>query len=308
MEVDGEDPGAKFVRACAAGDISAANDLLRIGASVTFADSNGQTPLLAAAAGSLELAQLLIKKAASPDVVDNEGMGAALLAAQSGQIDLMQWLLQQGVATLQECSHDESSPLLCAASSGQTDMVKWLLDCPPGCCVKPSIEECDSRGADALLCAAEAGALDTVKELMQRGAATQTVDSQGCGIFHYAAAGGHVAIVRFCAEKLKIQCDVRDADGDTPLLIAAYEGHVDVVKWLLGHGSSLAEKNNDGMSTAMAAAAGEKSEVLKLLSKRGDGGGEHWLDDVGMHPNLILNFIEAGAADELRTDPMDCSS
>lgn len=290
MDVDLASASSPLLRACEEADVATARVLLAGGASPNEIGADGTTPLLAACfAGSVELVDLLLCAAADPEATDSEGRGVALEAAESGNVSLLAALMDRGLVTLAESAEDGSTPLLSAAAGGSADMVAWLLSGPPGAAVVPSLEERDERGADALLVAAEGGSLSVLQELLRQGAAADTVDASGCGVLHYAAAGGHVAAVDFCVQTLRVPCGRRDADGDTPLLIAAHEGHLEVVEWLLNHGSSLSERNDDGMSAAMAAAAGERTAVVDLLARRG---GDIWTEELSRHPDLVLNFLE----------------
>ncbi|CAK0788227.1 unnamed protein product [Prorocentrum cordatum] len=103
-------------------------------------------------------------------------------------------------------------------------------------------------------------------------------------------------MVAFCVDSLSLPCKARDGDGDTPLLVAVYEGHASVVEWLLDHGSTADESNNDGVSVVLAAEACGHADVRRLLDRRLAGGLEKlWLDEVARRPQLILNFLERGA-------------
>ncbi|CAE8601287.1 unnamed protein product [Polarella glacialis] len=307
MDID-ESPSQALLRACACAEPNDEDSikvlLCQAGADgLRAVDAEGRSPLLiACSSGGLSAVQMLLEARADSESVDLGGRGLCLLAAESGSRELLAWLLGQGLVNLTECAEDGSTALLCAAGGQHAEqsaqMVAFLLDGPPGAQTASSLEERDERGADALLCAAEAGAPAVVKELLRRGASVATVDAHGCGLLHFAAAGGSLAMVEFCVKDLKFACDVRDGDGDTPLLIAAYEGNCEVVEWLLRNGSSLEERNADGMSAAMSAAAGEQSEVLALLSRlSGESAESLWVKELDRHPELVLNFLEKGAAE-----------
>eukprot|EP00439_Symbiodinium_sp_Y106_P005075 s8372_g1.t1 len=236
MEVDDEALEAQLLRLCSCGDTAAAALLLRsvpanvLPAALELRDRDKRTPLLAAgAAGSLELVRLLLEAGADAEASDSDGCGLALLAASSGNPELLAWLVHQGLADLTESAHDGSTALLCAASheAGAVEMLHFLLDGPPGALVVPSLEEQDERGANALLVAAEAGAVPAARVLLSRGASPESRDARGSCALHYAAAGGSSSMVDFCVKSLRIPVDVVDSDGDTPLMIAAHEGNVE---------------------------------------------------------------------------------
>eukprot|EP00439_Symbiodinium_sp_Y106_P012197 s8372_g1.t2 len=225
MEVDDEALEAQLLRLCSCGDTAAAALLLRsvpanvLPAALELRDRDKRTPLLAAgAAGSLELVRLLLEAGADAEASDSDGCGLALLAASSGNPELLAWLVHQGLADLTESAHDGSTALLCAASheAGAVEMLHFLLDGPPGALVVPSLEEQDERGA-----------VPAARVLLSRGASPESRDARGSCALHYAAAGGSSSMVDFCVKSLRIPVDVVDSDGDTPLMIAAHEGNVE---------------------------------------------------------------------------------
>jgi len=295
MDVDEDSLEMQLIRFCEDGDLDAVDALLQEGVEVNCpCGVDDMTPLLVAClAGHGMVMHRLICASADPEVVDRDGRGLALLAAECGSVELLSWLLNEELVTLAECSNDGSTPLLCAAAGGNPDMVAWLLDGPPGAQAEMSIESQDSRGADAMLIAAENGNLEALQELLQRGATCESLDSNGSSAMHYSAAGGHIDTLDFLSS-LGLSCSERDMDGDTPLLIAAHEGHVEVVEWLLSNGADLSERNNDGVSAPMAAMAGNRSEVIEVLSRHAGDDWALWSVDFSRHPNLMLNFLESG--------------
>lgn len=293
MEVDDEGFQGRFFRACEAGQHHAALAELQAGASLQAVDSLGRTALLTACwGGNAELVDALLQAGADVSALDREGFGAGLLAAESGNVELYSLLISSGRASLMDCAEDGATALLCAAAGGSSEMVNWLLDGAQGEDIVPSLEERDDRGANALLVAAENGHRSVLATLKGRGASLDIVDDQGDTALHYAASNGDVNTLKFCVQSLGIKCDARDNDGDTPLIVAAQEGHVSVVQWLLKHGSSLTERNNDGMSSYMAALAGEQTHMIEVLNHL--GGEEVWMSEIESHPELLYNFIERG--------------
>lgn len=57
-------------------------------------------------------------------------------------------------------------------------------------------------------------------------------------------------------------------NGDTPLLLAAYCGHTELIQWLLDNGAKLSERNNTEMGPLISAANGGSVEAVQLLLKQ----------------------------------------
>ena len=53
-------------------------------------------------------------------------------------------------------------------------------------------------------------------------------------MLHLACARGHVDISRLLCDQIGIDKNALDIDGNTPLHLAAQQGQIDVIKFLLG--------------------------------------------------------------------------
>lgn len=66
---------------------------------------------------------------------------------------------------------------------------------------------------------------------------------------HLASHGGHLQIVQFLHQHGQENIDCTNTYGDTPLLLAAEQGYVDVASYfLLSCGASLDKKNSSGFT------------------------------------------------------------
>jgi ankyrin repeat protein len=61
------------------------------------------------------------------------------------------------------------------------------------------------------------------------------------------------------------QLDAGDGYGWTPLMVAAAEGHVGVVRWLLDKGAAINERDRDGFTALWIAGCHGQSPVVRLL-------------------------------------------
>lgn len=160
------------------------------------------------------------------------------------------------------------------------------------------LEGCNYDGETPLILAAAAGDLEALKTLLKRGANhrhsnqyghTALVAAARNGIFSivkalekpeltggtvrqlqlalaWAAWEGHNEVVEYLMAKVSVN-DVMTPDRDTPLTLAACAGREHVVKLLLKNGASLHHTNASGHSAlALAAAAGREACVVLLLN------------------------------------------
>lgn len=101
-------------------------------------------------------------------------------------------------------------------------------------------------GETALMLAALHGELDAVKLLIARGA---EVNRQGWTPLHYAASGGHTAIVRYLLEQ-SAYIDAQSPNRTTPLMMAARQQHTSTVKLLIEEGADPTPRNEAGLDAA----------------------------------------------------------
>ena len=88
-----------------------------------------------------------------------------------------------------------------------------------------------------------------VQWLAGNGGSVTQLDHDGCTPLLMAAQEGHLAVVRWLAGGSVTQ----PATGG-PLLAAAEMGHLEVVRWLVGHGGSVTQPDNDGATPLLIAA------------------------------------------------------
>ncbi|XP_026406187.1 ankyrin-2-like isoform X1 [Papaver somniferum] len=97
------------------------------------------------------------------------------------------------------------------------------------------------------------------------------VDGDGRGSLAFAAAGGRVNVCSYLLEELKLDVDVKDDAGVTPLSYGAVKGHLNTVEYLLEQGAN-PDGSNDPDSTTntplhFAVLGGDREIQTMLLSK-----------------------------------------
>ncbi len=156
------------------------------------------------------------------------------------------------------------SGLMLAIREDSFKVVKRLLASP-----KINLEIKAKNGDTALMLAAYKGAVDVVKDLIARGA---EVNRPGWTALHYAAFIGNNEVVQVLLDA-SAYIDAEAPNKNTPMMMAAYGGHIFTVKLLLNEGADPTLRNDRGLSALdLAAHANHKDIVEGLtfqLKKRG---------------------------------------
>jgi len=152
-------------------------------------------------------------------------------AASTGKLNVLTTLAKKG-ADCGCCDYDKRTPLHIAASNGFLDIIKFLAlqnSCQINCC--------DRFGNTPLMEALQKGQKKAAELLQSLGGAC-TVDSKSGFVLCDAAAKGDI-------EQLSdlhlsgISLSTVDYDGRSALHLAACEGHLDTVCWLLKQGPEI---------------------------------------------------------------------
>jgi ankyrin repeat protein len=150
-----------------------------------------------------------------------------------------------------------------AAHRGDTQAVSKLLD--QG--VAPDAK--DETGETPLLSASLAGHADVVAVLVKHGAGTESRNDRGLTPLHGAAYAGSLETVRLLVESGAHVNDAENVFKVTPLIVAAEEGHTDVVGFLAGHGADLEWTERGGYTALSRAVFRDHPDTIDALLKAG---------------------------------------
>ena len=92
-------------------------------------------------------------------------------------------------------------------------------------------DDVEIEGATALWCAAGAGHFKVVKTLVKAGAQVDKTTESHSTPLRAACYEGHTDIVRFLIEKAQADVNMVNKYDNTCLMIAAYKGHVEIVRY-----------------------------------------------------------------------------
>ncbi len=101
-----------------------------------------------------------------------------------------------------------------------------------------------------------------VTSLLSRGFDPNTVDPEGLPGLYVALRDGSVKTARVLIDSPKTNVEVRTAQDESPLMMAALKGHLDLVKKLLARD---ADVNKPGWAPLHYAATGGHLQIMELL-------------------------------------------
>ncbi|KAH0618081.1 hypothetical protein JD844_017061, partial [Phrynosoma platyrhinos] len=282
--------------ACAGGFVDIVKVLLKAGANIEDHNENGHTPLMeAASAGHVEVARVLLEYGAGINTHSNEFKESALtLACYKGHLDMVRFLLEAGAdqehktdemhtALMEACmilqkaegvarllldsgaqvnmpADSFESPLTLAACGGHVELAALLIE------RGANLEEVNDEGYTPLMEAAREGHEEMVALLLAQGANinAQTEETQETALT-LACCGGFSEVADFL---IKAGADI-ELGCSTPLMEAAQEGHLELVKYLLAAGANVHATTATGDTALTYACENGHTDVADVLLQAG---------------------------------------
>ena len=133
---------------------------------------------------------------------------------------------------------------------------------------RQSTVEQDNR--DFLKAACE-GNLNRVESLFrsQSGIDKNGQEHRGYTAVYFAASNGHLRVVKFLVEEAKVDIDIADGGGQTPLWTAINHGRDDVALYLIEKGANIHKANGKRYAPLLVAAESGRDVVAKALIAKG---------------------------------------
>ncbi|KAI0220924.1 E3 ubiquitin-protein ligase MIB2 [Lamellibrachia satsuma] len=229
--------------ACHQGHVNVVSLLLTNGANVNLADDDGDTPLHYSVFGNQpEVSEMLLNHGAMVDAL-NKGQCSSLHVAVNKQhphcVDIL--LRHRCNTNLQDCYGDTA--MHDAVSKESRDIVGKLSACP-----RTDFLLKNKKGFNVLHYAVLKGNHLAVAEILQR--AGQLVDMKkddGFAALHLAALNGHFDVTQTLMGKADLE--VKNNRHQTALLLAASQGHTELIELLVANNADVNAWNEDGDTT-----------------------------------------------------------
>ncbi|KAH0543126.1 hypothetical protein FGG08_002552 [Glutinoglossum americanum] len=253
--------GTALHPAAARGQDSMVRELLSYGADVNAQNQWRGTPLHnAARGGHTRTAEQLIEKGATVEAKNESGLTALHIAAEHDMDAMVMLLLVRG-ADINTTDHRGVTALGIAVEK-RCVAARILLES-----VTTLAWETPSKAA---LDRAANGGDEQVSSLLTRGATQLGID-RSWTVLHWAAATGYEQIVRQAVLANSGSVNARDSTKQTPLHLAASNGHVEAVRILLANRALTTARDRSGwMPLHKAVDRGHDSIVWLLLDKGAD--------------------------------------
>lgn len=250
------------------------------GANPDEQDTEGRTPLTYACSyGFIKTVRVLLDHDANPNIAGPERSLTALYnaAAVRGDTDIVRMLLARGAAINNEGS---DATLLCDIVNNSTFSVEHrILLCEILIQYDPSInldKAAGPNGHTPLMLAAENGDATIVKWLLVHGSNINLTNALGIDALYYAVAHGRIeATKELFKHDTSPSLETKVEDYGTLLQVAVADRKVKqdwdatLVEILLDAGADLESENNDKETVLSTAVVNHRTELVKLLLKRG---------------------------------------
>ncbi|XP_072457958.1 protein fem-1 homolog A [Notamacropus eugenii] len=201
-------------------------------------------------------------------------------AARDGKLQLLQKLLSgRSREELDELTGEPvagaaggpaagGTPLLIAARYGHLDVVEYLVDrCGASVEAGGSVHFDGEtiEGAPPLWAASAAGHLGVVQSLLRRGASVNRTTRTNSTPLRAACFDGHLDVVRYLVGEHQADLEVANRHGHTCLMISCYKGHCEIARYLLEQGAQVNRRSAKGNTALHDCAESGSLEILQLL-------------------------------------------
>ena len=204
--------------------------LIDAGADIDIQNNEGRSPLLSACVeGTFDTVKMLVRAGAEVRATDDEGVTCLHYAARRRDTETVRYLVGLPEVDVNYGDAHNHTALHRAALNADTDVVQVLIDAGADIDTQNSEE-----GRSPLHSACVRGALGVVKMLVRAGAGVRATSENGDTCLILAAYFGHTETVRYLVGFPEVELNYRDTENNYTALQYAMEGkHTDVAQVLM---------------------------------------------------------------------------
>ncbi|XP_062568093.1 putative ankyrin repeat protein RF_0381, partial [Saccostrea cucullata] len=187
---------------------------------------------------------------------DFEGQSCQNWAAQSGNLELYEYLLNKNV----KYNDDSNTPLHMACQSGQYEMFKYLLEKHP-----EALSIKNREGYAVLHYVANGGNIQILKLLLERNVQIDELTDDDKTVLHVASSFRQFELVQYLVNEHSFLLHKKDKKGESALHCAAWGGNLDLFKYLIEKGLKVKCKTSNEQTVLHMCCKNGKVEIVKYL-------------------------------------------
>ena len=237
--------------------------------------------------GDVEIIRNIVKAIEQFDIkrpwltqCDKKGRTPLHLASIYGYINVVRYFVKEMINSTEDLEerrrqlnivdHKGRTSLFHAAAENRINVVRFLSECGANLEV-PTNDNHKEPGSTALMACAEKGHAECFDILLRKGGDILAIRKDGADATYMAARYGHLPIIEQIAatEKMLLVVNRQTFKGRTPLLTAAYHGHIKVCKLLYKNGAYLDHQDDDNFTALIYAASEGFFDLVKFLVEKG---------------------------------------
>ncbi|WP_338140606.1 ankyrin repeat domain-containing protein [Candidatus Phycorickettsia trachydisci] len=264
--------------------------LINAGAKVDSKDIYKQTPLHHAVQhGNLDAVKTLYQKGADLYAEDINNANLVHIAAQYGRLDILKWVNQEQKLGIHYLDNEEELPIHYAARNGEVEIIEYFRNKKCDVYVKNSYNE------NPLFIAAIEGQIDVVKHYCEKlEASINSVNVEGDYLIHIAAFEGHLPLLKYLIQN-GADINAQNSEDNTPLHVAICSKELEIISFLKDNGANINIKNEYNQTALICALDHELDPSLFLTPET-----ELDLSNIELYEYLIRNIDEILSRKTLR--------